>query len=69
MIYVNCMGQAINNREYALLKSFPNVILAPHTAFYTEKAVYSMTYNAMKCVHDMLHQQDNPLVLAYPKNL
>lgn len=68
MIYVNCMGQAINNREYALLKSFPNVILAPHTAFYTEKAVYSMTYNAMKCVQDMLHQQDNPLILAYPKN-
>ena len=67
MIYVNRMGDAIENREYALLKSFPNVILAPHTAFYTEKAVNSMAYNAIRCIHDMLDHKENPLVLLYPK--
>ena len=67
MIYVNRMGDAIENREYALLKSFSNVILAPHTAFYTEKAVHSMAYNAIKCIHDMLNHKENPLVLLYPK--
>lgn len=67
MIYVNRMNDPIVNREYALLKSFPNVILAPHTAFYTEKAVNSMTYNAINCVHDMLEHKDNPLVLLYPE--
>lgn len=67
MIYVNRMGDAIENREYALLRSFPNVILAPHTAFYTEKAVNSMAYNAIKCIHDMLDHKENRLVLVYPK--
>jgi D-lactate dehydrogenase len=67
MIYVNRMGDAIANREFALLKSFPNVILAPHTAFYTEKAVNSMAYNAIRCIHDMLDHKENPLVLLYPE--
>ncbi len=67
MIYVNRMGDTIQNREYALLKSFPNVIMAPHTAFYTEKAVNSMAYNAFKCIHDMLEHKENPLVLLYPQ--
>jgi len=68
MIYVNCMGQPLENKNYLLLKSYPNVILAPHTAFYTEKVVRTMAYNAYKCIRDMLEHQDNPLVLLYPKN-
>ena len=32
----------IANRDMALLRSFPNVILSPHTAFYTEQAVSHM---------------------------
>lgn len=67
MIYVNRMGDPIANREYALLKSFPNVILAPHTAFYTEKVVRSMGYNAFKCIQDMLERNPNPLILQYPE--
>ena len=67
MIYVNLMGEPIANREYALLRSFPNVILAPHTAFYTEKAVSSMAYNAFACIRDMSAGEKNPLVLVYPK--
>jgi len=67
MIYVNCMGQPLENKDYLLLKSYPNVILAPHTAFYTEKVVRTMAYNALKCIRDMLEHRENPLVLLYPE--
>ena len=32
----------MNNRELALLNAFPNVIVAPHAAFYTDVSVYDM---------------------------
>lgn len=67
MIYVNLMGEPLQNTNYSMIKSFPNVIMAPHTAFYTEKVVNSMAYNAFKCIHDMLNQEENPLVLVYPE--
>jgi len=69
MIYVNLMEEPIKNRTYSMIKSFPNVILAPHTAFYTEKVVSTMAYNALKCIHDMLEHNENPLILQYPKNI
>jgi len=68
MIYVNCMGEPLENKNYLLLKSYPNVILAPHTAFYTEKVVKTMAYNAFKCIRDMLEHRENPLILLYPEN-
>ena len=40
--YYNRMGQAIPNRELNLLRSYPNVIVSPHTAFYTDVNVASM---------------------------
>ena len=30
------------NRELALLSAFPNVIVAPHTAFYTDASIRDM---------------------------
>ncbi|TCT16107.1 D-lactate dehydrogenase [Natranaerovirga pectinivora] len=46
--------EVINHREYALLKSYPNVILTPHTAFYTDQAVSDMVENSIKsCVEYM----------------
>ena len=35
LFYFNHMGDALQNRELAMLRSFPNVIFTPHTAFYT----------------------------------
>ena len=32
----NHAGDVLANRELALLRSFPNVIVSPHTAFYTD---------------------------------
>lgn len=63
LYYINHMGNPITNRQLAVLRSFPNVILTPHTAFYTEKVVYDMAYKTFKGIHDMMNQIENPLVL------
>lgn len=42
LYYYNRIGDDIPNREMAVLRSFPNVILSPHTAFYTTEAVRYM---------------------------
>lgn len=63
LYYINRMGDAIENRQMAILRSFPNVILSPHTAFYTEKVVWDMAYKTFKGVHDMMNHIENPLII------
>lgn len=63
LYYANRMGDAIANRQMAVLRSFPNVILSPHTAFYTEKVVWDMAFKTFKGVHDMMNHIENPLVI------
>lgn len=42
LYYMNRVGDVIDNDQMAILNSFPNVTLLPHTAFYTEDDVYHM---------------------------
>lgn len=42
LYYHNRMGEVIENREMSILRTFPNVILSPHTAFYTDKDTEDM---------------------------
>ena len=63
LYYANRMGDAIANRQMAVLKSFPNVILSPHSAFYTEKVVWDMAYKSIKGVQDMMQHNENPLIV------
>ena len=46
--YYDRSGQPLKNRELALLRSFPNVIVSPHTAFYTDVNVASMVQSAFE---------------------
>ena len=46
--YYNRMGQAIPNRELNLLRSYPNVIVSPHTAFYTDVNVACMVQSRLR---------------------
>lgn len=48
LYYLNKEMQRLDNDNMALLKSFPNVILSPHMAFYTEQAVSDMVENSIK---------------------
>ncbi len=63
LYYINRMGDAIENPQMGILRSFPNVILSPHTAFYTEKVVWDMAYKTLKGVRDMMNHNDNPLIV------
>lgn len=48
LYYLNKMGEVLGNDELNRLKSYPNVILSPHTAFYTDEAVSNMVENSIK---------------------
>ena len=50
LYYLNRMGDALKNRELALLKSFPNVIVSPHTAFYTDVSIRDMAVCTVEAV-------------------
>lgn len=63
LYYQNRMGEPIANRSMAVLRSFPNVILSPHTAFYTEKVVSAMAQKTIMGVYDMMNDIENPLIL------
>lgn len=60
-IYYNDLkGQVLNNKDLAILKSFPNVIVTPHTAFYTDQAVSDMVENSIKSCILFEENKDNP---------
>lgn len=65
LYYANRMGEPIENRTMAILRSFPNVILSPHTAFYTEKVVRDMAFKTIKGVLDMMSHTENPLIVVH----
>lgn len=44
LYYYDRIGEAMENRQLAILRSFPNVILSPHTAFYTEENIDDMVH-------------------------
>jgi D-lactate dehydrogenase len=48
LYYFDLNSNILGNRELAILKSFPNVIVTPHTAFYTDQAVSDMVENSIK---------------------
>lgn len=48
--YKDLKGQVLDNRALAILSSFPNVIVTPHMAFYTNQAVSDMVeYSLLSC--------------------
>jgi lactate dehydrogenase-like 2-hydroxyacid dehydrogenase len=66
LYYLNLAAKVINNREMAVLKSFPNVILTPHTAFYTDtdQAVSDMVENAIRGCCLFKEGKGNPFEVA-----
>ena len=47
LYYTERKYEPLDNRGLALLRSFPNVILTPHTAFYTDRVVSDMVENSL----------------------
>lgn len=51
LYYYNRMGEVLHNPEFAILRSFPNVIVSPHTAFYTTNNVGDMVKGCFESVY------------------
>lgn len=60
LYYNDLKGHVLNNRQLAILSSFPNVIVTPHTAFYTDQAVSDMVENSIKSILLFNENKDNP---------
>ena len=52
LYYYNRMGEVMVNKKLALLRSFPNVIISPHTAFYTCEDVRDMVEGNFKSLYE-----------------
>ncbi len=63
LYYADLKAKPICNREMAILKAFPNVILTPHTAFYTDEAVEHMVMNTVKGVVACERDGENPFLV------
>lgn len=57
----NRAGEVLTNRWLSILRSFPNVIMTPHTAFYTEVSVEHMIGSAFQAAADFAAGRENPL--------
>ena len=58
LYYYNHMGENLINHSLAILRSFPNVILSPHTAFYTRRDVEDMVKGCFESVLAFEKQED-----------
>lgn len=51
LYYNDLKCRILTNRELALLRSYPNVTVTPHTAFYTDQAVSDMVeHSLLSCI-------------------
>jgi len=60
LYYINRIGDVIDNDEMAILRSMPNVILSPHTAFLTETTVFNMVNKTFVAADKYSKGEKNP---------
>lgn len=51
LYFHNRVGEVISNHDMAILRSFPNVIISPHTAFYTMEDVEDMVKGCFESIY------------------
>jgi D-lactate dehydrogenase len=66
LYYKDLRGKPLANRPLAVLRSFPNVIVTPHTAFYTDQTVSDMVENTIRsCLH-FVGNEPSPWEVSFP---
>ena len=65
LYYRNFEGTDLNNTEWDLLQATPNILLAPHMAFYTEQAVADMVANSVRGLLAFGEGRETPLEVDY----
>jgi D-lactate dehydrogenase len=66
LYYKDLRGQPLANRSLAVLRSFPNVIVTPHTAFYTDQTVSDMIENTLRSCRHFINNEPNPWEVSTP---
>ncbi|MDR1930109.1 MAG: D-lactate dehydrogenase VanH-A [Treponema sp.] len=64
LYYKDHRGAALPHRDLAILRSYPNVIVTPHVAFYTDQTVSDMAENSIKSCIAFLRGEENPWEVA-----
>lgn len=63
LYYLNRETDIIENRDRAILEAFPNVLVSPHMAFYTEEAVKDMVENSVRGIMNFAKGIENPFAV------
>lgn len=48
----------IKNRDLLILKAYPNVIVTPHAAFYTDQVSYDMVHCSLESLKELINNQE-----------
>lgn len=60
LYYFDCKSQVLQNQELAILRSFPNVTVTHHMAFYTDNCVRTVVGDSLKSCVCFLEEKENP---------
>lgn len=63
LYYFDLKSDILKNRELAILRSFPNVVLTPHMAFYTDQAIGDMVLSSFEACIANEKGEDNPYLV------
>ncbi len=64
LYYFNRMGEPLNNPKLAILRSYSNVLVSPHTAFYTDEAVANMAENSITGILAAMSGKKTPYIVC-----
>lgn len=59
LYYYDRKADALDNRELSILRGFPNVVVTPHMAFYTNQAIDDMVHHSiLSCIARQKGEED-----------
>ena len=64
LYYYDRRSEILENRELSILKAFPNVIVTPHMAFYTDNCVRTVVKDSLRSCKAFVHRTDNPWMIS-----
>ncbi len=64
IIHIDHNYQVIKNRDLLTLKAYPNVVVTPHAAFFTDQVSYDMVHCSFEGLYDFLNGLNCPWKLT-----
>ena len=58
IIHIDHNYNVIKNRDLLILKAYPNVIVTPHAAFYTDQVSYDMVHCSLESLKELINNQE-----------